>query len=437
MHLLVSLMTRIHIIPTYHAVVIGAGIAGMSSALNLSTIFDRVTIVERDAERRFGQRSLLRKGAPQVAAVHHMLDAGRREFSKIVPDLRDRLLSMGAVELDYTFDITFQTGKEKFPKVRGGPSVLSHTRKLLERMLLLRIREVANIEVVWGGIVSDQSTDSTGLIDAVGVTFAGRSGVSISADVFVDCSGAYSKSLFQEKEVTGAEESVEVEVNYASALLSADAGRPAKGFLFTASPPDSSFVVAMPVENDGYLVTAGGRFGENRIGSEAELVNYTVSKAPRSLRSAIECAHVKQFCAPFVQRYCHWKHFDSARNSHPNLFRVGDSIASTTASAAQGMSVAVAQSNALLRSLSDSKGSSKHHIRLDSQGAYHQACERIVRPCWDRSLAGDSFYPETNAKTSQAIEDKATKLRQVLRDALTDERAFVELNRRKHNLMEI
>jgi 2-polyprenyl-6-methoxyphenol hydroxylase-like FAD-dependent oxidoreductase len=71
--------------PATSALVIGGSLAGMCAARVLSDVFDKVTIIERDAHPAAPD---FRQGVPQARHVHNLLARGLREFRELLPRLR-------------------------------------------------------------------------------------------------------------------------------------------------------------------------------------------------------------------------------------------------------------------------------------------------------------------------------------------------------------
>jgi 2-polyprenyl-6-methoxyphenol hydroxylase-like FAD-dependent oxidoreductase len=83
--------------------VLGAGVAGLSSALALARDGHRVTLVERD-ELVLGDPSAAlswrRQGIPHFLQPHAFIPRGRRELRQSFPDVYQALLNAGARDLD-------------------------------------------------------------------------------------------------------------------------------------------------------------------------------------------------------------------------------------------------------------------------------------------------------------------------------------------------
>jgi 2-polyprenyl-6-methoxyphenol hydroxylase-like FAD-dependent oxidoreductase len=75
-----------------HAVVLGAGMAGLVAAGVLSEFYDTVTVVERDT---LPDRPAHRRGIPQGRHVHVLLSRGIRILGELFPGLHDELAAAG------------------------------------------------------------------------------------------------------------------------------------------------------------------------------------------------------------------------------------------------------------------------------------------------------------------------------------------------------
>src|SRR5574341_707270 len=89
-----------------HAIVIGAGIAGLLAARVLAEHFRRVTVIDRD---QLPAEPGLRAGVPQDRHVHGVLARGRRLLEQLFPGLDAELAAAGAPELDAVADCRYHT----------------------------------------------------------------------------------------------------------------------------------------------------------------------------------------------------------------------------------------------------------------------------------------------------------------------------------------
>lgn len=86
-------------------IVVGAGVAGLGSALTMSRAGHRVTLLERDATPLpadpHGAFAWDRRGAPQVRHSHALLALLRNLLRDHYPDVLAELLAAGATEMDF------------------------------------------------------------------------------------------------------------------------------------------------------------------------------------------------------------------------------------------------------------------------------------------------------------------------------------------------
>ena len=84
------------------AVVVGAGIAGLSAAGALADYFEHVVVLERDS---LPLEATHRAGTPQSRHVHALLGGGQRALGELFPGLEQDLAQAGAVALRVGLDV--------------------------------------------------------------------------------------------------------------------------------------------------------------------------------------------------------------------------------------------------------------------------------------------------------------------------------------------
>jgi glycine/D-amino acid oxidase-like deaminating enzyme len=103
-----------------HAVVVGAGMAGLLAARVLTDGFDEVTVVERDA---LPDEAVARRGVPQARHVHVLLEAGRATLEDLFPGYRRAFLAAGGLEIDGARDVMFYaTTRRRLSTVSSSPA---------------------------------------------------------------------------------------------------------------------------------------------------------------------------------------------------------------------------------------------------------------------------------------------------------------------------
>jgi 2-polyprenyl-6-methoxyphenol hydroxylase-like FAD-dependent oxidoreductase len=84
------------------AVVIGAGMGGLTAARALADHFERVLVLELDV---LPADPIDRHGVPQGRHVHALLAGGQRALAELFPGFEDALSRAGAVRLQVGLDL--------------------------------------------------------------------------------------------------------------------------------------------------------------------------------------------------------------------------------------------------------------------------------------------------------------------------------------------
>ena len=170
------------------AVVIGAGIGGLTAAGALADRFDQVVVLERDS---LPSEPTFRAGTPQARHVHALLLSGQRALSELFPGFEQDLARAGAVPLRTGFDVRIErAGYDPFPQRDLGWFSYAVSRPALEHTVRQRVESRANITLRQHCRVQEILATSNG--EAVtGVRYENGNGANetIAADLVVDASG--------------------------------------------------------------------------------------------------------------------------------------------------------------------------------------------------------------------------------------------------------
>jgi 2-polyprenyl-6-methoxyphenol hydroxylase-like FAD-dependent oxidoreductase len=170
------------------AVVIGAGMGGLSAAGALADHFDQVVVLERDT---LPSEPVYRAGAPQARHVHALLLSGQRALSELFPGFEQDLARAGAVPLRVGLDVRMERpGYNPFPQRDLGWCSYAASRPTIERAVRQRVESRANSTLRQRCRVQEVLATPNG--EAVtGVRYENADGASetIVADLVVDASG--------------------------------------------------------------------------------------------------------------------------------------------------------------------------------------------------------------------------------------------------------
>lgn len=268
-----------------HAVVLGAGIAGLLTARVLSESFARVTILDRD--RADGAH--VRRGVPQGRHLHGLLDTGRAVFEELFPGCTEELVRRGATAAEVLVRTRWYVGGARLAPTPTGLTSVIASRPLLEDVLRERTRMIPNVSLREGitvhGLVGD--------VDRVtGVTVAGEGPVeSFAADLVVDATGRGSRIEYWLSDI-GAKvpecERLEVDLGYASRLFRYREGQlGGDASVIISTGPNGHGGGAVRIEGDRWLITLAGMLGDHPPTDPAGFREYAATLAAPDIHGII------------------------------------------------------------------------------------------------------------------------------------------------------
>jgi glycine/D-amino acid oxidase-like deaminating enzyme len=109
-----------------HAIVVGAGISGLTTAKALSPYFSNVTVLERDV---LADTPVARTGTPQARQIHVLLRGGLDALIEFFPEFETELELAGAVRVRVgSQSLLEMPGFDPFPRRDLGFDYLCLTR---------------------------------------------------------------------------------------------------------------------------------------------------------------------------------------------------------------------------------------------------------------------------------------------------------------------
>src|SRR6516162_2920708 len=127
------------------ALVVGAGMGGLSAARVLADYFEHVVVLERDA---LPADASPRIGTPQSRHTHALLGSGQRALGDLFPDFEQDLAGAGAVPVRVGLDVRLERpGFDPFPQRDLGWIGYAMSRPLIELTARQRVERYPNITI--------------------------------------------------------------------------------------------------------------------------------------------------------------------------------------------------------------------------------------------------------------------------------------------------
>ena len=393
-----------------HAVVVGAGLAGLTAAQALSRHVERVTIVERDD---LPERPSARPGVPQGRHLHVLQPGGSAALERLLPGFEAEMLAAGATPVRIPEDALWMTPQGWAPRfpARDGHVVLSASRELTEWAVRRRVFESPQILVrsgldVRGLVIRD------GRVQGIDVRSRradrGAPTVTIDADVVVDASGRgspFGRWLVAAGLEAPAETIIDSDLVYASRLYRRNPGDTPgwKGALVQARPPHESRAgVLFPLEGNRWLLTMSAAGGDEPPADDEGFLAFARSLRIPDIAEVVERAEPLGPIATYRRTENRWRHYESLERPLDGFLAVGDALRTFNPLYGQGMSTAVLTAEALDRCLTA-------HLagRRDLAGFTAGAQKALVKPsegAWTIATGADLRYPNVKGDTRNRLQ---------------------------------
>src|SRR5262245_2584010 len=387
------------------AIVVGAGIGGLTSARALADHFERVLVLELDSLR---SDPLDRAGIPQGKHVHALLAGGQRALNDLFPGFEDDLVRAGAVPIRTGLDIrTERPGFDPFPQRDLGFDAYAMSRPLLEMIVRRHAQAHARIDIRQRCRVRTLVARENGAtITGVGYTDAEGTTETASADLVVDASGRGALTL----DVLGSigrplpeTTSIGVDLNYATAVFAIPepAPRDWKSVFTFPKIGDSRGALLMPLEGGRWIVTFAGRHGVKPPGDEPGLMTFAQQLRTSTVYVAIKHAKrlgdIARFGFPESVR----RHYERLGDFPRGLLPLGDAICRFNPIYGQGMSVAAQEARALGQLLARR---ATEPDPLDGLApAFFDDVTTLIDTPWQGAAIPDFAHPETRGERPENL----------------------------------
>ena len=415
------------------AVVVGAGIGGLSMAGALAKYFERVEILERD---RLTACAASRSGTPQDRHPHGLLAGGLRALGEIFPGFESDLARAGAVPVRVAQDTRYERPDVgALPRRDFGISLLCASRPLIEVVLRRRAEAITNIAL-------RPECRVTGIVPLAcdagvrGIRFDAGSGSSetLEADLVVDASGrgALTLSLFDalgwdRPEVT----EVGVDLSYATAVVAIPPNAPPDWKLVLTQPDPPALAlhaVLVPTEDDRWIIAIADH------GTAARLETWDAFlEASRSLTTPTVYKALRFAQPPYGIRHYRfpvstWKHFERLPRLPRGVLPVADALCRFNPIHGQGMSSAAKQARLLQDVLG--RAAAEPDPIAAVQAAFMAEVASVLETPWSMSTSADLAFPETRGDRPENFAEAQQFEADLFRAAVADpvvHRALMEV----------
>jgi 2-polyprenyl-6-methoxyphenol hydroxylase-like FAD-dependent oxidoreductase len=373
-----------------HAIVIGAGIGGLSAAAALAGHFEHVTVLERDG---LGHEASARPGTPQSRHLHGLLVGGLQALCRLFPDFDRYLAEAGAVPARVASEYWMEMpGYDPFPRRDFGWTSYTMSRPLIEHVVRQRLRKLTNVMLLDRCRVIDLVAGDDGSVTGVRCAGVDSPVRSLRADLVVDASarGALTLPLLKTMGLPQPERTeIGIDMVYATATFAASERTAGWNMVITFPDHPSSGKIGymFPIEGGRCMVLVAERHVPMPPDSVDGFLDLARQLRTSTIYDAIKHAKPVDKIHRFGFTESSWHHYERLDGFPRGLLPIGDAICRFNPIHGQGMAVAVKEACALKDLL---QTRTRDNNPLDGLAqAFFAAINPLIAGTWSMSAVPD------------------------------------------------
>jgi 2-polyprenyl-6-methoxyphenol hydroxylase-like FAD-dependent oxidoreductase len=404
------------------AIVIGAGMGGLSVARALVDSFEEILVLEREV---LTPVIAPRAGIPQGRHPHSLLPGGARALSELFDNFPELLRDAGANVTDFGRRMRFELpGQDALPERDIGIEIHICTRPLVEAVVRRCVSAYKDIAILDGRRVTELlwSEDDRAV---AGVRCETRGGdVEFhAADLVVDASSRGELTLEFLRSIGRSqppETTIGVDFNYATSIVEFPDGPPDELTILTfPNAPDSTRTgVLVRREDDRFFVAMCGRGAHTPPTEWQAFVEFASMLQTDTIHRALRRARLHGKIVQFAFPESRWRHFDQVDGWPRGLIAVADAICRFNPVHAQGMSVAAKEAVILRDLLAVRRGSENPLERLMED--LMAKINPVLANVWGLAAVPDLAFPDARGHRPPDLNEALEYQTQLNKAALLD-----------------
>lgn len=338
-----------------HAVVLGAGIAGLLAARVLSEFYCSVTVVERDSLLDHPSH---RKGVPQDRHLHAFLGGGVQVLSALLPGVVDEMAAAGAVILRDGDLSRIYARMGRWELARSGtvadPTALTlclATRPFIEFHVRRRVAALPNVTVLDGHDLLELRAGADAVTGVHIVNRGNELTTVLDTDLIVDATGRAARTPVLLEGLgyrRPTEERSPTAVGYSSQRFALPKGSIDQQLVTSNQGAHHPSVLLTACEHEMWMLAVGRSLDSGGAPADfAEMLGLAEQVLPQAIGDGLRAAHPSGEIAMFRNPASVWRRYDQMQRFPTGLLVAGDAQCSLNPIYGQGMTMAALQAVAL------------------------------------------------------------------------------------------